>query len=64
MRLKEITFRENKFRIILLNEYHHHVDDGDVVDGVGNVPRLVEERLGVPHVVAHLDAPEEEEEFA
>lgn len=47
-----------------LDEDHDNVDEGDVVDGPHDVLRLVEERLGVANIVAHLDAPQQEDELS
>ena len=36
---------------------HSRIDESNVVDSVGNKPRLVVEGLGVTYVVANTNAP-------
>lgn len=43
---------------------HGDVDRRNVVDGIGDEARLVVQRLCVAHVVAHPDAPGQEQHLA
>ena len=47
----------------LLDGGHEDVDHGDVVDGPGDELGLVEVGPGLPHVEAHLDAPQQEDQL-
>ena len=47
-----------------VDEEHDGVDDGDVVDGPADEPRLVEMGPCLSHLEADLDTPQEEDDFA
>jgi len=48
----------------LLECHHGDVDEGNVVYGVRDEPRLVVQTLSVPHIITHPDSPGQEEYFS